>query len=718
MPRQPVKTVAWSLWLLTLACWVAALYARFAFDLPPVGSAAQYAGAFFEPAYQVLVAATFLGIPTLGLFVASRRPTSYFGWMLLLCGLVIALPVVLKAYVQVTVRIEGAVTDSAVVAAWLENWIGLPAFSLLGPLFVLFPTGRAPSRRWYTIIWFLVATTLSGIASTALKPGPIPGFTAPAIQNPLAIANAESVFATIQQVGLICLSIGMLAAAGSLVARLRSARGDEQQQVKWVAFGAGIFVLALTGNVLSPAGWKPLTGFVYLVAVNGWVITVGLAILKHRLYDIDPLINRALVYGALALCITVVYVAGVAGMGALVGSRAEPGADLLLSLVATAIVAIMFQPLRARVERLANRLIYGHRASPYEVLAEFSRGLAMAPSLDDMLPRIAEAAARGIGGVRSRVRVYVPGGRDQAIGWPPGSNDQAFDRTALVLHQGTPVGEIAVAKPPGEPLTRAENTLLADLASQAGPALATLRLTLDLRASRQRLVAAQDAERRRLERDIHDGAQQNLVALAVQLRLARQLLSKDPDLSASLFDDLDRQATDALRTLRDLARGIFPPMLADSGLVGALKAHILRACPAARLEAEAELEAARLGPQIEAAVYFWCLEALQNASKHAADSPVTIELSRSDGWLIFAVRDGGPGFDTTALSGMPGTGLQSMADRLAALDGTMDIASLPGHGTTISGRVPVWRPGADQDEAVNADQAAANRSGPNSAFAR
>ncbi len=111
-------------------------------------------------------------------------------------------------------------------------------------------------------------------------------------------------------------------------------------------------------------------------------------------------------------------------------------------------------------------------------------------------------------------------------------------------------------------------------------------------------------------------------------------------------------------------------MLADSGLVGALKAHILRACPAARLEAEAELEAARLGPQIEAAVYFWCLEALQNASKHAADSPVTIELSRSDGWLIFAVRDGGPGFDTTALSGMPGTGLQSMADRLAALDGT------------------------------------------------
>ena len=209
------------------------------------------------------------------------------------------------------------------------------------------------------------------------------------------------------------------------------------------------------------------------------------------------------------------------------------------------------------------------------MLAEFSRGLARAPSLDEVLPRMAEAAARGVGAVRGRVRVYVPGGRDQAVSWPPGSVGESFDRTTLVLHQGTPVGEIAVAKPPGETLTRAEETLLTDLAAQAGPALATLRLTLDLRASRQRLVTAQDAERRRLERDIHDGAQQDLVALAVQLRIARQLLGKDPSRSASLFDDLDRQAKDALATLRDLARGIFPPMLADRGLVGALEAHIV-----------------------------------------------------------------------------------------------------------------------------------------------
>jgi signal transduction histidine kinase len=717
MPPRRSHPIAWSIWLLTLACWAAALSMRLAYSLAPPGSPSALAGGVLETAYQGLVAATFLGIPTLGLIVAARRPASSFGWLLLAFGLFVALPVVLKAYVQVAVSVAGGrPTDAAVLAAWLANWVGLPAFGLLGPLFVLFPTGRAPSPRWYPVIGFLGATTVAGIVSTAFRPGPLPGFGALAIVNPVAVAGAGSLLGTLQQVGLVCLAVGMVAAAGSLVARLRSAQGDERQQVKWVAYGAVVYALGLTANLLSPPAWKSLTGGAYLLALNGWVITVGLAILKHRLYDIDPLINRTLVYGALAACITVVYVAGVVGIGALVGGRGELGADLLLSLVATAVVAMVFQPLRRRVERLANRLVYGHRASPYEVLAEFSRGLARAPSLDEVLPRMAEAAARGVGAARSRVRVHVPGGRDQAVTWPPGSHGQTFERTAPVLHQGTPVGDIAVAKPPGEPLTRVEETLLADLAAQAGPALATLRLTLDLRASRQRLVAAQDAERRRLERDIHDGAQQNLIALAVQLRLARQLLGKDPALVAPLFDDLDRQAKDALGTLRDLARGIFPPMLADRGLVDALKAHLLRACPAARLETDAALAAVRYAPEVEAAVYFCCLEALQNTGKHAADSPVALRLSDQDGWLVFSVRDDGPGFD--AASDWAGTGLRSMADRLAALDGTLEVASAPGRGTTVSGRVPLRPVGPGQDEAMTAAHAAASRSGPNSALGR
>jgi signal transduction histidine kinase len=331
---------------------------------------------------------------------------------------------------------------------------------------------------------------------------------------------------------------------------------------------------------------------------------------------------------------------------------------------------------------------------------------------------MAEAAAHGVGATRSRVRVYVPGGGDKVAAWPPDSLAESLDRTVLVVHQATPIGEIGVAKPHAEPLTHTERTLLEDLAAQAGPALATLRLTSDLRASRQRLVGAQDAERRRLERDIHDGAQQNLVVLAVQLRLARQLMAKDPSRAASLFDQLDRQAKDALGTLRELARGIYPPMLADKGLVGALKAHILRASPSARLVADPPLRTARFAPQVEAAVYFCCLEALQNTTKHAADAPVTVQLSERDGWLTFSVCDDGPGFETGAVPGNASTGLQNMSDRLAALDGTLQVASVLGRGTSVSGRVPLQPGGVDHEAPTIAAQADARRSGPNSALGR
>jgi len=158
--------------------------------------------------------------------------------------------------------------------------------------------------------------------------------------------------------------------------------------------------------------------------------------------------------------------------------------------------------------------------------------------------------------------------------------------------------------------------------------------------------------------------------------------------------------------------------LADRGLIGALKAHVLRALPTVRLETDAALTVARFAPEIEAAVYFCCLEALQNASKYAPDAQVVLHLSEVDGWLKFTVRDGGPGFLTTAVSSRGGSGLQSMADRLAALDGALDVTSAPGRGTLITGRVPLHTRDADQEEPRVADQADASRSGANSAFGR
>jgi signal transduction histidine kinase len=200
-------------------------------------------------------------------------------------------------------------------------------------------------------------------------------------------------------------------------------------------------------------------------------------------------------------------------------------------------------------------------------------------------------------------------------------------------------------------------------------------------------VAAQDDERRRLERDIHDGAQQQLVALAVNVRLARELVHTDPQQADDLLEEVGTQANAALATLRELARGIFPAVLADQGLAAALEGPVARSQPGVTLVSEPRLLGRRFSPQIESAVYFCCLEALQNRAKHAAGAPTTVELDLDEDWLRFAVVDAGPGFDTRLPSG--GTGLAGMADRLAAVGGTLEVHSRPGQGARISGRVPV-----------------------------
>ena len=674
------------LWLVTFVCWMAGLQLRAAADLP-LGPTSERLGSAVEAIYAVLLVFNFMSVATVGLLVAIRRPGHYFGWLTSVCALIVAVSAVLGGYAEAAIHARGvppALTDAA-VAGWLATWISIANIGLVGPLLVLFPTGRAPSRRWHAVMWFLAAAAGAGAISLALKPGPLPIDTAYPLDNPFGIAGSEALLGAVQQVAFVCLPIGLIAVASSLAVRLGRATGDERQQVKWVAYGAVIWSIGFAAQILSPPGWRPVTGFAYLFTLNAFSAAIAVAILKYHLYAIDLVIHKTLVYGALAVGITVVYVAVVVGLGALVGTRGE--SSLALSLLVTALVAVAFQPLRERVQRLANRLVYGQRASPYAVLADFSRRMAGALSLDEILPRMAEAAAHGVGAARSRVHVYVPDGQDQLSAWAGEDVKSGTEWTVPVRHQGTLVGEIAVSKPPGEPLTSAERALLEDLAAQAGPALSNVRLAEELRGSRQRLVAAQDAERRRLERDLHDGAQQQLVALAVNVQVAQALVRSEPTEAEALLGEVGDQAREALGTLRDLARGIYPPALADRGLPAALEAHLAKARPSATLEADLSVASARYTPEVEAAVYFCCQEALQNCAKHAGSAPVTVRLAVDDGWLVFTVADAGPGFELTAARHV-GSGLQNMADRLAALGGILEVRSQPGEGTTVVGRVP------------------------------
>jgi signal transduction histidine kinase len=229
----------------------------------------------------------------------------------------------------------------------------------------------------------------------------------------------------------------------------------------------------------------------------------------------------------------------------------------------------------------------------------------------------------------------------------------------------------------------AKEKLVSDLAAQAGLMLRNVRLIEELRASRQRLVAAQDAERRRIERNLHDGAQQQLVALGVQLGLLEQLIERDPRKAGKVVGSLRVNATQAMEDLRDLARGIYPPLLADQGLVAALEAQTRKSPVPVTLRAEG---ISRYPQEMEAAIYFCVLEALQNVAKYAEATRVQVELVGTNGALAFTIRDDGRGFDISATT--YGTGLQGMADRLDALGGELQVTSTPDEGTTVSGRAP------------------------------
>jgi signal transduction histidine kinase len=404
--------------------------------------------------------------------------------------------------------------------------------------------------------------------------------------------------------------------------------------------------------------------------------------------------SKALVFAGLAGFIILIYALIAGWIGGLIG-----GSTMWLSLLATAIVAVAFEPVRDALQRWANRVVYGKRSTPYEVLSEITGRLTSTEGEEGLLQRMASTLQAGTGADRAAVWLKSGSSFVAAATEPAGQELQARSGAdlpgarELIGHDGEVLGAFTVEKGGGETLTGTERRLISDLAGSAGLVLRKLRLSAaledkaeELRESRRRLVDAQDVERRRLERELYGGAQQLVVAVKLKLGLARQIArSEATDRLTMLIDEMVNDAQLAIDQIRTIARGIYPPLLEAEGLGPA----ITSLAGLSTLDVRVTTTVSNRYPlPLEAAIYFCISESLTNVSKHGRD-PVIVTIADTDGALTFAVTDSGPGFDPHSTPG--GAGLRNMTDRLSTLGGTFNVASSPGHSTTVSGELPFVR---------------------------
>lgn len=480
--------------------------------------------------------------------------------------------------------------------------------------------------------------------------------------------------------------------------RLRNARDpvvrQQSQLLRWALLpmlGAGVAYVVVYGNGASGASDLGLAVFPALFALVPIALVVG--ILRYRLWDIDVFINKTLLSVGSAGFIGAVYVVVVVGVGSGLGSTTPP---TWLRLVATAIAAVAFEPVRERLQRFANRLVYGRRATPYEAMAGFSARLATAISIDEVLPRVAEAAGSALGAASCRVALELPDGSSREVRWREPRRDRggAGERfTVPVRYRDEGIGELTVEKVPGERVGSEDIRVLGALAGQAGLALNNARLALELerrlghiseqadelRASRSRIVTAREALRQRVVALIHDRVEVGLEAAAAAIGRLVETVRTDPPAAVELADQVGEMTSASLEALRELARGIFPAILSDQGVVAALRVYAGRAGSVA-IESDG-VEARRFDPGVESSLYFGITACLRHVGAgRSGDLPVRIALADRDGRLSFTVS----GEDT----GDEHDELQDVRDRLEAIGGEFKIERDRGGRVVLSGWTP------------------------------
>jgi signal transduction histidine kinase len=644
--------------------------------------------------------------------LALRRPREPLG-LLVLAGTVIgAAAVVASAALRAGQGGTAAELVRALAAA------ALPAVAL--HVVAVLPDGRLarPSHRTL-LVGSYVAALAAGLGLASARPN-----------LPLWLVVVETLAAAV-----IGVSISN--------ARYVRTRGEARQRMQWfgLAVTLAVEIVLVTVALRIFLDWPHSLAEIATAATVLVPLSFVPCLSRRLLGHVDRLLGEAVALTGLTAVVVSVYLVIVLGLGR--SPTDDERSILLLSMLAAAVAAVLYTPARARLAGVSNQLVYGERHAPDEALRTFGARLTRAIPFDELLLQLAESLRKSLALQAAEVWTGSAGHLERVVSVPdrpPARLDLTEDeqpvvararvsgsawlqvwlprlledradaalRMAPITHGGELLGFIVVERPAdAERFSDADESVLAELARQVGLALHNLQLDSalqesllelqrraeELRASRARVVAAADAERRKIERNLHDGAQQHLVALAVTVRLAQQLAATDPGQARELLEQLGHDLQDAVQELRDLAHGIYPPVLMDRGLVAALESAAARAPLPVRIVADGDV--GRFPQEVEAAIYFCCLEALQNAGKHAGEGAVArVTIGRdlgADGRdvVTFSVVDNGAGFDLAGLAGRRGHGFVNMSDRLGAIGGTVDVDSAPGRGTRVSGTVPV-----------------------------
>jgi signal transduction histidine kinase len=661
------------------------------------------------PAFFVLWEALMLTFPVVGAFVASRRPHNPIGWLLCGMGLLNIVGSFAVAYGDYALFAQPGSLPGGEYMAWIADWLGVPGiFSIAAFLFLLFPDGRLPSQRWRFVGWTVIFGSVMLAVGDAFHPYPFYGL--PDVENPVGIGGviagvlpAQRLWEVLSATGGTLLMGSCLASVASLILRLRRARGDERQQLKWFAYAATLMVGGLIASFLFEAvalgSWSELGNEIsWMTGVLGFLLLpvfIAIAILKYRLYDIDFVINRTLVYSALSAIIVAFYVLMVGGLGTLLQAQG----NLAVSLLATGLVAVLFQPMRDRLQRTVNRLMYGERDEPYAVLSRLGSRLEGTLAPEAALTTIVEMVAQALKLPYAAIALEQDDG-GLAIAAEYGT-PVSYEPIVLPLaYQKVQMGQLVLApRAPGEAFSPSDYRLLEDLARQAGVAVHAVRLTTDLQRSRERLVTAREEERRRMRRDLHDGLGPQLASITMRAEAAHDLVPIDPGRAQEVLEDLAEQAQAAVADVRRLVYALHPPALVTLGLMGALRSQAVN-------QDHGGLQASIEGPEelptlpaaVEVAAYRIALEALTNVVRHAEACNCTIRLMLDEevGALRLEVEDDGRGIGKDRRAGV---GLTSMRERAEELGGSCTVEPLSSDGTRVRAFLPFAREDAVGDEA-------------------